>query len=467
MISLYPYQSRIISEIRSAWKSGRKSLIVCSPTGSGKTIIFSWIAQHSRARVLIITHRIELLTETGGTLEQFGITPGLVTAGTRTPPTNQVVVAMTGTLKNRIKRWADWYNSFGLIVVDEAHQQDMDHIFPVDSSRYVLGFTATPLRKGKMTPLSQNYEQLIEGPDVQELINLGYLVRDRYYGVEVDMRGVGRDSMGEYKTSEMFDRYNVSSLYAGVVENWKRICPGTLTLVFCVNIEHTIRTAEAFREAGVQAEYLVSTEPRDRAGVIERWKQMRGVLVNCGILTTGFNYRPIETIIVNRATTSVNLFLQMIGRGSRTAPDKDYFNLLDFGENATRLGHYRQQRAWSLDHTQSKVEGVAGVKSCPKCQALVMTSARVCRYCGYEFPLTRKEQIEVELRELDYRTALKGRTVEDLEHIAAIKGYKQAWIWRTIYFEMGEPALREYARRKGYHHAWVKRQIQFYNHGKN
>jgi superfamily II DNA or RNA helicase len=462
MITLYPYQQQIISEIRSAWKAGRKSLIVCSPTGSGKTVIFSWITQHSKHKVLIITHRIELLTETGGTLEAFGIDPGLVVAGTKKPPANRIVVAMTGTLKNRIRKtvWKDWFDGFGLIIIDEAHQQDMDHVFPTD--KFVLGFTATPLRKGKMTQLSDNYEALIQGPDVQELINSGYLVRDRYFGVPVDMAGVGRDSSGEFATGEMFDRYNTASLYAGVVDNWRRICPGTLTLVFCVNIEHTIKTAQAFREAGIPAEYLVSSEPGDRRGVIDRWKQSRGVLVNCGILTTGFNHKPIETIIVNRSTTSANLFLQMVGRGSRISPGKEFFYLLDFGENATRLGHYRQERAWSLDHQSGKSDGVAGVKTCPKCGALLMTTSRECRYCGYVFPLSKKEVIEVELKELDYRTATKGRTVEELELIAKIKGYKQAWIWRTIFFENGEAALRDYARRKGYHHQWVKRQIGYY-----
>ena len=428
---------------------------------TGKTIIFSWIAQHSKSKVLIITHRIELLTETGGTLEQFGITPGLVMAGTKRPPENRIVVAMTGTLKNRVKKWKEWYDSFGLIIIDEAHQQDMDHVFPND--RYVLGFTATPLRKGRMTQLSTNYEGLIQGPDVQQLINAGYLVRDRYFGVPVDMVGVGRDSSGEYQTGEMFDRYNVSSLYAGVVENWRRIAEGTLTLVFCVNIEHTIKTVEAFNQAGVGARYLVSTEPGGRRELIESWKRREFlILVNCGILTTGFNHKPIETIIINRATTSANLFLQMVGRGSRTSESKEFFNLLDFGENATRLGHYRQERNWSLSHQESKEGGVAGVKSCPKCQELLMTTSQACKYCGYVFPLTKKQQIEVELKELDYRTAMKGRTVEELEAIAEIKGYKKPWIWRQIYFSMGEPALREYARRKGYHHAWVKRQIGYY-----
>ncbi len=464
MIQLYPYQSKIISEIRSAWQSGRKSLIICSPTGSGKTIIFSWIAQHSKSKVLIITHRIELLTETGGTLEQFGIDPGLVIAGTKRPPINRIVVAMTGTLKNRLKKpmWKNWYSSFGLIVIDEAHQQDMDHVFPVTPDKYILGFTATPLRKGKMTQLSENYQQLIEGPDVQQLINSGYLVRDRYFGVEVDMSGVGRDSAGEYATGEMFDRYNRSNLYAGVIDNWKRICPDTLTLVFCVNIEHTILTAQAFQDAGIPAEYLVSSEPTDRKGIIWRWKRSRGVLVNCGILTTGFNWCPIETIIINRSTTSTNLFLQMVGRGSRINEGKNFFYLLDFGENATRLGHYRQERAWSLDHTAGKEGGVSGVKTCPKCQALLMTTSRECKYCGYVFPLTKQEKIEIELKELDYRTAVKGRTVEELEIIAKIKGYKKAWIWRQIYFTMGEIALKDYARKQGYHHAWVKRQMGYY-----
>ena len=102
------------------------------------------------------------------------------------------------------------------------------------------------------------------------------------------------------------------------------------------------------------------------------------------------------------------------------------------------------------------------ILTCPKCGALLMTTSRECRYCGYVFPLSKKEVIEVELKELDYRTATKGRTVEELELIAKIKGYKQAWIWRTIFSENGEAALRDYARRKGYHHQWVKRQIGYY-----
>lgn len=385
-------------------------------------------------------------------------------AGTKRPPENRICVAMTGTLKNRIKKpgWKEWYESFGLIVIDEAHQQDMDHVFPVAPNKYVLGFTATPMRKGKMVQLATNYESLIMGPDVQQLINAGYLVRDRYFGVPVDMSGVGRDSSGEYQTSEMFDRYNKSTLYAGVVNNWKRICPDTLTLVFCVNIEHTILTSNAFNEAGIRAEYLVSTEPADRKGKIERWKSSKGVLVNCGILTTGFNWKPIETIIINRATTSANLFLQMVGRGSRTSEGKEYFNLLDFGENATRLGHYRQEREWSLSHSVGRSDGVSGVKTCPKCQALLMTTSKVCKYCGYIYPATKEERIEIELKEMDYRSAVKGRTVEELEIIAKVKGYKKPWIWRQIYFTMGEDALKAYSKKQGYHHQWVRRQIQFY-----
>ena len=78
----------------------------------------------------------------------------------------------------------------------------------------------------------------------------------------------------------------------------------------------------------------------------------------------GYDYKPLETIIVLRATTSETLWLQMIGRGSRIYENKSHFNILDFGSNAERLGLYKQDREWVLDGNYSTSEGVAPVKEC-------------------------------------------------------------------------------------------------------
>lgn len=501
MITLYPYQQKITSEIRECWKAGQKIILVQSPTGSGKTVVFSWIAQSTAAKgkkILILTHRIELLTETGGTLQDFGITPDLITSETRTPPKRAVVVAMTATLKNRLKLqgWQDWFSKLDLIVIDEAHQQDFDYIFDLLTDQFVLGFTATPKRKGNQRRLSDLYQKIVSGPDVQELINLKFLVPDRYFGAPIDLKGIKKDSLGEYKTNELFNRFNTPELYSGIVDNWKKIALNTQTLVFCVNIQHCIETAKAFNTAGIVAKFLTSEVSRPdpgevgyerklaeyenyqaafleisgrRGDVIGAWRRREfPVLINAGILTTGFNHRPTETIIVNRATTSENLWLQMIGRGSRTSQGKTDFRIMDFGSNAGRLGHYRQQREYSLTHyVSTRKDGVISVKDCPACGALVIASSRYCKYCGHEFQKTKHEKT-VELVEQDFATMRAGlaiqkqQTFEEIEIAAAVKGYKKSWIWRQIYMKFGAEEFKKYMRLQKYQWAFIYRLIGSY-----
>lgn len=509
MIELYNYQGEITKGVRSKWAGAVRRLIVQSPTGSGKTVIFSWIAQQTslrNKRILILTHREELLQETGGTLSEFDIHPALITSETKNPPQNQLVsVAMTATLKNRLKReeWKRWFDSLELIIIDEAHQQDFDWVFEFVGSTYVLGFTATPKRINGQRQLSDLYECIVSGPDVQELINMGYLVPDKYFGAPVNLKGVSKDSFGEYKNDELFDRYNKTELYAGVVQNWQRLTPGTLTIIFCVNIQHCINTARAFNNAGIKAKFVTSdvgrpelpTTPDDafmalyekkmrdyqnwsqavremsgnRKEVVGEWKRREFlILINAGIFTTGFNHKPIETVVINRATTSENLWLQMIGRGSRPSPGKSYFNLLDFGENATRLGHYRQQREFSLSHfVGGKKDGVTSVKECPQCGALVLTSSKFCKYCAWEFQKSQKEkQIELIQQTFEELSAAKAiaemRTAADIEIAAELKGYKKAWVWRQIYHKLGKDIFVKYMRARNYQWAFIYRQIGTY-----
>ena len=85
---------------------------------------------------------------------------------------------------------------------------------------------------------------------------MGYLVPDRYFGVPIDLKGGVHIDKGEYNTEELFDKYNKKELYAGVIDNWKRICPDTITIVFCVNVQHTINTCKAFNDAGIKAKFF-------------------------------------------------------------------------------------------------------------------------------------------------------------------------------------------------------------------
>jgi superfamily II DNA or RNA helicase len=344
---------------------------------------------------------------------------------------------------------------------------------------------------------------MILGPDTQQLIKMGFLLPDKYWGVPIDMSGISK-SGGDFSTSEMYERYNSPELYLGVINNWLKFTPGTLTLCFCVNIQHCLQTAKVFNQNGVTAKFISSEPPKpkvpksdnkadwtkyeiktkeyeayksgyslysgNRAQIIQDWKDRKFlVLINAGILTSGFNHKPIETIIINRATSSDNLFLQMIGRGSRPNPNKDHFNILDFGSNAERLGHYRAPREYSLSHEESKGGGIPAYKECKgiDCGCLVLASAMICPYCGYVFPKSQKQK-EVELVEQtfhgkQYKEAIKEfQTVEDIEMLARVKSYKKAWVFRTIFFKLGEDVFKEYMRSKEYKWPYIYRLLDGY-----
>ena len=316
----------------------------------------------------------------------------------------------------------------------------------------------------------------------------------------IDLSGVSKKG-GEYDSTEMYNKYDHQELYSGIVDNWLRLWKDTITLTFCCNIQHCIKTCKAFNEAGVKAKFIVSklSKPKallptstkeeivkygiklkeynnytenfrnfsgNRKTIIDEWK--RGeffVLINAGIATTGFDFHPIQTVIMYRVTTSANLLQQVMGRGSRILNkeetekygEKTYFNFADFGENCKRLQcYYRQEHKYSLEHEEYKPgNGTPSWKNCPKCQALVIAQASVCKYCGYIFPKTHEEQI-VELTEISYGDAIKKLdTPADYDIYAKSSGKSSQWVFRMIFIKWGKPGLVAYANLHHYANSWV------------
>jgi type I site-specific restriction endonuclease len=237
-------------------------------------------------------------------------------------------------------------------------------------------------------------------------------------------------------------------------------------IVFCVNISATINTAEAFaKELGAGRVYAVHSKqsPQERAALIDQFTASKdGILVNCGIATTGFDCPDIKVVVVNRATKSVALWLQMVGRASRRTEQKEAFTILDFGENVTRLGFWQEPRDWAnlFEHPKKKGEGVAPVKDCPACGFVAYASARICANCGAEFPEPKKTEEEViaTLKLLNYQKSakLEGRKIydiaknpADLYDLQRVKKYKQAFIERVLYFA-NYSELQRFWRSKGY-----------------
>ena len=184
-IILRDYQLSVVNETRQRLKDGFNHLMVQLPTGGGKTIIFSYIAQNAipkGKKVLILTDRDELLKQAGGTLSDFNINPYFIKAGAKIiDHRKSCFIAMSQTLRKRIDKpdWQKWIlDEIDIVIIDEAHIQEFNYIFESGllDNKMVLGFTATPSRSGKMRQLGLDYERMVRGPQVKELVSKGFLV---------------------------------------------------------------------------------------------------------------------------------------------------------------------------------------------------------------------------------------------------------------------------------------------------
>lgn len=427
-MELRKYQSEILAETRQALAKHRH-IIVQSPTGSGKGVLIGSMASMSKYKVLILAHSEEILKQDAGHARKWGIETTEVFAKTRKMPFARCCCMMAQTLRQRLKKeeWAEWFNSFKFIILDECHRAEFDFVFdqPNIEKTFVIGLSASPARYGQMRQLGLDYGAIVIGPQVSELIRDGYLCKCRLFSLDApsldDVEwSYGR---GDYNLSQMAEKFKSRTRYVGAVENYQRICPGEKTLVFCCSSEQTIELTKAFCEAGIDARYCLSGDfdedeeySGDRKDVVDAFA--RGdfpVLVNFGLFTTGIDIPDIKVVMLMFSTTSLVKYLQCLGRASRIAEGKDgEFLCLDFGRNYERLGRYEDARTWSVWHNTGAGGGVPPTKECPQCHRLVPVSWTDCQFCGYHWP-TQQETYRAELQEI----VAKQEEEETLEQYVA------------------------------------------------
>jgi superfamily II DNA or RNA helicase len=467
MIKLREYQEKTISKLRYFMVNGIKKIIMCAPTGSGKTVMFSYMiskAIEKQNKCLILTHRTELLTQAGGTLEKFGLSATIVNPKNKNLDFNQMLyIAMTKTVMARIEKkgYQDWLKSFNLIIIDESHLQDFNTMFEyLNKDTFVIGATATPERKGNQSCLSDFYKGLVNEITIDELIQLGFLSTPHSFGVTIDLSNI-KTKAGDYDNEMVGDLFEKMQLYEGVYKNYQRLTPNKKGIVFAPNVKASKSLVEKLSKKGLPIKHVDGTTPENERKEILKWfKETPNALVsNVGILTAGFDEDTIEVVILYRATKSLPLFLQMVGRGSRVNESKKDFYILDFGNNIQRHGFWEDNRQWSLVK-KPKNKGIAPVKDC-KCGALLRLNIKICPYCGNVFPDPKpKETIEVLLEKLK-RTDIEAykhyQKFMKLEDKSIQKGFKKGWI---LYQLKTVKDFQYYEKYKNYKQGWANFQIK-------
>jgi len=464
MLKLRDYQEEYIKELRGQILTGNKRLILCAPTGAGKTVMFSFmVSEHLKrgGKAIIFTHRFELLKQASGAFNKLGLQANLISAKSNTDLKANLHVSMVETFNRRKSELTSLLQEKTLIIFDEAHLLNFEKIMPlINNNSIVIGATATPYRKPKEVQLKDFYQAIVHKADTLDLINNNQLTQAKSYGIPINLSGLKKTAT-DYDTSSY---YTENKTYQGVVKNWERIALNTKTILFASNVSNSIEVCNEFVKKGHNAKHVDGTMGESERKNIFNWfnNTENAILCNCGIATTGFDQHDILTVILYRATVSLPLFLQMVGRGSRLSKDKTHFNILDFGNNIKRFGFWEERREWSLEYLKKDKESVTPTKICPPCGYILPISAKECCNCGNKF-ITKKDKEEVKLKHLE-RPSWKGKfikelTVDELIQIEEMKKFKASFIWRILRAK-GVESLKNYQQKKGYKPFWLQSQIQ-------
>ena len=341
---LYSYQKGAIQKIFQCFETAADDyhLLYQLPTGGGKTVIFSEIVSQylktHKKKVLVMTHRIELCKQTSSVLTEFGVQNKVIDSKANLENQAQFdcFVAMVETLNNRLKDDKLDISDIGLIIIDEAHYNSFTKLFKFFEKSFILGVTATPLSSNIELPMADNYNELIVGESIESLIENEFLAQANMYSYNVGLTSLVVGANGDYTVKSSEDLYTNNEMLSKLMEAYTERCEGKKTLIFNNGINTSLFVYDLFRTSGYPIAHLDNTASKKERTQILKWfkETPNAILTSVSILTTGFDEPTVESIILNRATKSLTLYYQMIGRGSRILKNKNSFD----GEVQTWIG---------------------------------------------------------------------------------------------------------------------------------
>lgn len=357
-IQLRPYQQEAREAVHREWETRRSTLLVI-PTGGGKTIIFSAIIEdcvRKGQRVLVLAHRGELLEQAADKLHK---STGLQCAVEKAEQSCigtwfRVVVGSVQTLQREKRLQQFSPDHFDVIIIDEAHHalaEGYRVILDYFSQAKVLGVTATPDR-GDMRDLGAVFESLAYEYTLPRAVEEGYLSRIKAVTIplKLDISQVGVQS-SDYKPGELgtaLDPY-----LDQIAEVIVRECQDRKTVIFLPLIATAQKMRDILCRHGMRAAE-VNGQSADRAEVLADFDADRyNVLCNAMLLTEGWDCPSVDCIVVLRPTKQRGLYCQMVGRGTRLHPGKEYLLLLDF------LWHTERHQLCRPAHLVAKTDDVA------------------------------------------------------------------------------------------------------------
>jgi superfamily II DNA or RNA helicase len=440
-ITLRPYQETAVAQIREAYQQRHRSVLFVLPTGGGKTVIFSHIAEQAAAkgsRIAVLVHRQELLRQASVSLSELGVRHGLISPRHSMDLSAPVQVASVQTLARRLHRLPA--DLFQLLVVDEAHHSNAGtwaNVLEHFHRARVLGVTATPCRTDGRG-LGEWYSVMVQGPTSAELTEAGYLAPAKVFAPPLGFSTKGlRKRMGDFDLSQAATDLGSVLIMGDAVGHYQRLLAGRTAIAFCCSVAHAEAVAEAFNRRGIAAASIdgsMDGPTRERL-LAELGAGSLKVLTSCSLIGEGVDVPSVGGCILLRPTQSLSLHLQMIGRCLRPQPGKTAV-VLDHVGNMERLGHHLDPQEWTLEGVAKKQrEQAPSVKVCPQCFSAMASAAPKCGECGFEFRPEKREivQVDGDLVEVQRREVRReqgrAQTLEQLIEVGKRRGMKSPRGW--------------------------------------
>lgn len=326
----HPHQQEALRAIFAGLKQGHTQQLVVMPTGAGKTVLACHVLKRLGGRALFLVHTDELVRQTVKTLQQvlpasaIGVVKGEIDEGDK-----RIVVASVQTLRNphRLRRLA---KDFRTIAWDECHRAQANSYHRIrqyfaKATPFQLGLTATPWRlDGK--PIEDLFPHTSVNLSIKDGVKDGWLsgvVGKLIYLKDADFSKLHLEH-GDYKPSELEVVMRAANWDEYVAKAYFEHAGNRKTIIFVPTVAMAHQLAERIQAGGGLAEAVdgqMSVETR--RDIIARLAAGKlNVVINCAVLTEGFDDPLISCVIMARPTASWRLYVQCVGRGLRPVKGK-------------------------------------------------------------------------------------------------------------------------------------------------
>ena len=346
-----PYQADAIKSSVDFFSSKRKVHgLAILPTGAGKSIVIANIAKELEGNTVVFQPSKEILEQNYAKFSSYGYRASIYSASAGQKRIDKVTFATIGSVATKHRLFKDFKN----IIIDECHLTNPkggmydDFIKSIEDCK-VLGLTATPYRlsssiDGAMLKFLTRtrpkiFTDVLSIVQTRELFDAGFLAKLKYFSFSViDRKMLNVNSTGSDFTEASLKSYYRKIDFPKTTAYWANriITKRKNLLVFCSLIEEAMAASRLIPGSVV---LTGNTDKRQREKILSDFKNGRiKVLLNVGVLTTGFDYPELESVLIARSTMSLALYYQIVGRAMRIHPDKEDAWIVDLGGNINFFG---------------------------------------------------------------------------------------------------------------------------------